>query len=66
MARHGWLTRHFWPAWFSRDNVFPSPDHLPYLQRRFEPVSLVENRAAVPYLPLARVPYYLFIGRKRQ
>ncbi|MCX7717154.1 MAG: class I SAM-dependent methyltransferase [Candidatus Sumerlaeaceae bacterium] len=66
MARHGWLTRHFWPAWFGGDNVFPSPDHLPYLLRRFEPVSLLENRAAVPYLPLARVPYYLFIGLKPQ
>jgi S-adenosylmethionine-diacylgycerolhomoserine-N-methlytransferase len=64
MARHGWLTRQFWPAWFSRDNVFPSPDHLPYLQRRFEQVKLVEQRARIPYLPLARVPYYWFIGRK--
>ena len=26
---HAAFTRWFWPAWFSCDNVFPSPDHLP-------------------------------------
>ena len=25
-----------WPTWFGLDNVFPSPDHLPYLNQRFE------------------------------
>jgi len=24
-----------------------------------------EHRAKVPYIPLTRVPYYLFVGRKR-
>lgn len=62
--RHSWWTRSFWPLWFARDNVFLSPDHLPYLQRRFEPVHCAECRAKVPYLPLARVPYYVFVGRK--
>ena len=61
---HGWLTRNFWPLWFGNDNVFPSADHLPYLQRHFRPVHLSEHRAKVPYLPLIRVPYYNFIGRK--
>src|SRR6185503_5353922 len=36
LARHSWLTRTFWPAWFSFDNVFPSPDHVPYLHRHFD------------------------------
>lgn len=64
MARHGWSTRTFWPIWFSSDNVFPNPDHLPYLQRRFEPVLLHEKKAKVPYMPLMRTPYYQFIGKK--
>jgi S-adenosylmethionine-diacylgycerolhomoserine-N-methlytransferase len=64
-VRHGRLTRSFWPAWFGCDNVFLSPDHLPYLHHGFEPVHFFEGRAAVPYLPLGRVPYYVFIGRKR-
>ncbi len=63
--RHGWLTRSFWPVWFASDNVYPSADHVPYLHRHFEPVSFDEEKAKVPYLPLARVPYYRFVGRKR-
>lgn len=63
-VRHGWATRAFWPIWFSTDNVFPSADHVPYLHRRFVPTRFVERRAAVPYLPLGRVPIYNFIGRK--
>jgi S-adenosylmethionine-diacylgycerolhomoserine-N-methlytransferase len=64
LARHPWRTRHFWPAWFATDNVFPSPDHIPYLQRRFETLWLTEQRSKVPYMPLVRTPYYQFIGRK--
>ena len=62
--RHRWLTRSFWPTWFGCDNVFLSPDHVPYLHRRFEVSHFSEHSAPVPYLPLVRVPYYLFIGRK--
>lgn len=63
--RHSWLTRSFWPIWFGRDNVNPSPDHLPYLCRKFEAIHVGENRARIPYLPGSRAPYYQFIGRKR-
>lgn len=65
LARHSWSTRTFWPTWFAMDNVFPSADHLPFLQRHFETVHCEEHRAKVPYIPLSRVPYYLFVGRKR-
>jgi S-adenosylmethionine-diacylgycerolhomoserine-N-methlytransferase len=65
MSRHGWTTRTFWPMWFANDNVFPNPDHLPYLQRHFDTVLLKEKKAKVPYLPLVRTPYYQFIGQKR-
>ncbi len=63
-TRHSWLTRHGWPAWFATDNVFLSPDHIPRLRDQFETVRLTEHRAKIPYLPLVRVPYYLFVGRK--
>jgi S-adenosylmethionine-diacylgycerolhomoserine-N-methlytransferase len=64
LAKHPWRTRHFWPTWFASDNVHPSPDHLPYLQHRFKTLHLSEHRGKVPYLPLVRAPYYLFIGQK--
>ncbi len=63
-TRHGAWRRTFWPCWFGRDNVFLSPDILPYLQSRFETVRLEERLGTVPYLPGARVPYYVFLGRK--
>jgi S-adenosylmethionine-diacylgycerolhomoserine-N-methlytransferase len=63
-VRHGWAARTFWPAWFGCDNVFLSPDHVPALHHMFEPLRFFEGRAAVPYLPLGRVPYYAFVGRK--
>jgi S-adenosylmethionine-diacylgycerolhomoserine-N-methlytransferase len=64
LARHGWFTRQFWPMWFASDNVFPSPDHVPFLHRHFEPVHFSEHRSKVPYLPFVRTPYYIFVGRK--
>ena len=63
--RHAWSTRTFWPTWFAGDNVHPSPDHLPYLERAFETVHCFEGRGKVPYLPFVRAPYYIFLGRKR-
>jgi S-adenosylmethionine-diacylgycerolhomoserine-N-methlytransferase len=62
--RHGWLTRSFWPLWLGLDNVHPSPDHVPYLFERFEPVHYFERATRMRYFPLLQVPYYLFLGRK--
>ncbi len=66
LLRHGWLTRHGWPAWFRHDGVRLSAEHVPYLQQRAETHVLLEQRAGVPYLPLVTVPYYVFVGRKRE
>ncbi|MDP1562353.1 MAG: class I SAM-dependent methyltransferase [Pirellulaceae bacterium] len=63
-AKHGWLTRHYWPTHFASDNVFPSADHLPFLERHFETVHLNESKGKIPYIPFSRMPYYQFIGRK--
>ncbi|MEM7475806.1 MAG: class I SAM-dependent methyltransferase [Planctomycetota bacterium] len=63
LAKHRWFTRTFWPTWFASDNVFPSPDHLPFLLGHFEKVWLNEARSKVPYIPFIRTPFYQFIGR---
>lgn len=62
--RHSWWTRTFWPAWFGFDGVFPSSDHLPYLERRFSTVSVHEGFSRIPYLPACHVPYYRYIGKR--
>ncbi|HQR06182.1 MAG TPA: class I SAM-dependent methyltransferase [Gemmatales bacterium] len=63
-VKHAWSTRHFWRTWFDADNVFPSPDHVSYLQHRFQTMSLDEARAKLPYMPFVRMPYYRFVGTK--
>jgi len=65
IPQHGWFTRTFWPTWFAMDNVNISRDHLPMLENRFETVALTTDLGKIPYLPLVRVPYYVWVGRKR-
>ena len=64
LKRHGWLTRNLVPTWFGNDNVHLSADHLPYLLNRFDRCLLEEQTGTVPFIPFARVPYYIFTGRK--
>lgn len=64
LRQHSAATRAFWPWWFAHCDVFPSPDHLPYLASRFEACHVDESTGAVPYLPRLRAPYYQFIGRR--
>lgn len=65
-VKHSWMKRSFWPVWFNCDNVFPSPDHLPYLQRKFETVFFEERLTRLPMFPnpFFKMPYYLFVGKK--
>ena len=64
LCKHAWSTRTGWVPWFASDNVFLSPDHIPFLQSRFETARLDERRGKIPYLPFVRAPHYLFIGIK--
>lgn len=66
VVRHGAFTRHFWPRWFAHDGVRLSPAPLAYLRALVPDHRLYERRAPVPYLPGLRVPYYIFVGRRRR
>lgn len=66
LIKHRWSSRTFWQLWFQSDNVFLSPDHIPFLQSHFETELLEQHRGKLPYLPLVRAPYYFFIGRRPQ
>ncbi|HEU4662765.1 MAG TPA: class I SAM-dependent methyltransferase [Dokdonella sp.] len=63
-VQHDAVTRAFWPFWFRHDGVRLDPAHLPALRAALPSHAVVEARAAVPYLPRVRVPYYRFVGRK--
>ncbi len=58
------LARAFWRTWFAHDGVLLNPDHLRELRSGLPRHYSIELEAPVPYLPLLRVPYYLFVGRK--
>ncbi len=62
--QHGWLRRTFWSLWFAADNVFLSSDPLAMLHRHFKVERCDERLGSVPYMPLLRAPYYLFVGQK--
>ncbi|WP_338020243.1 class I SAM-dependent methyltransferase [Rhodopirellula sp. P2] len=62
--QHGWLRRTFWSLWFAADNVSLSSDHLAMLNRQFEMERCEERLGSVPYMPLLKAPYYLFLGGK--
>jgi len=64
-AHHRRSARVFWQRWFAHDGVHLSEHHVPYLRGRVAQTHYEEHMAAVPYLLGARVPYYLFLGRKR-
>ena len=64
LVRHNAFTRRFWPRWFGHDGVRLDPAHLTLLCELLAQHQLSEHRAAVPYLPLVRVPYYVFVGQR--
>ena len=65
-ARHGWFARQFWPRWFAHDGVRLNPAHLTALADCTDTVHLDQRLAPVPWLPALRVPYYVYVGRKRR
>jgi len=58
------LGNRLWQRWFAHDGVHLSDQHLRALQSLFIDPYVRERRAAVPYLPGLRAPYYLFVGVK--
>ncbi|RYD14503.1 MAG: methyltransferase domain-containing protein [Lysobacteraceae bacterium] len=62
-VQHHALMRWFWPRWFAHDGVRLDPAHLPALRRCLPLHHVVEASSPLPWLPLARVPSYRFIGR---
>ena len=62
-VQHNAFERLFWSRWFAHDGVMLGPQRLSLLQASFGDIVLSERRHRLPYLPLLRVPYFLFRGR---
>jgi S-adenosylmethionine-diacylgycerolhomoserine-N-methlytransferase len=65
MPWHGAVARRFWPRWFRHDGVNLDSDHVELLLARTSCVNLRFSHGTVPWMPGLRVPWYLYIGRKR-
>jgi S-adenosylmethionine-diacylgycerolhomoserine-N-methlytransferase len=63
-AQHTALTRWFWTHWFRHDQVQLSARHIPALCTLTDTLHLREDAGPLPYVPLLRAPYYVFVGTK--
>ncbi|MGE3335176.1 MAG: class I SAM-dependent methyltransferase [Rhodospirillaceae bacterium] len=58
----GW-DRFFWPRWFRHDGVMLRPEVHAALLDAGATVHLQQDKARLPYLPIIRAPWFLWIGR---
>ncbi len=56
------IQRGFWRRWFGHDGVILDDAHITTLQRLLPQHHLQIDVAAIPYLPLSRIPYFRFVG----
>jgi S-adenosylmethionine-diacylgycerolhomoserine-N-methlytransferase len=57
-------SRAFWPRWFGHDGVMLREEILPSLLSLGATLRLEQRTARLPYLPLVRAPWFLWIGRR--
>jgi len=56
------LARFLWRSAFDADNVDVGPERRTYLEHRLTTVHEFNGLGPVPYVPLIRIPYYVWIG----
>lgn len=63
-AQHNVLTQRFWTHWFRHDQVHLSPQHISALCTLTDRLHLHEGSGSLPYVPLLRAPYFVYVGVK--
>ncbi|KAK9817757.1 hypothetical protein WJX72_001701 [[Myrmecia] bisecta] len=66
MRQMTWLRRFFWRATFDSDNIDIGPERRNYLDHRLSRVWEQNSEGSIPYVPVLRAPYYVWIGRVPQ
>lgn len=56
-------TRWFWPRFFAHDGVWLRPEVLPALVASGPTLAMEQAAAALPYMPIARAPWFYWIGQ---
>ncbi|MCO5585907.1 hypothetical protein L7F22_039841 [Adiantum nelumboides] len=63
--QHGFFSRWFWQAIFDLDNIDLGPARRQYLEHHLEQVFEENSCGGIPYVPLLKVPHYIWLGKKR-
>ena len=63
-AQHNVLTQKFWTHWCRHDQVHLSPQHISALCTLTDRLHLHEGSGSLPYVPLLRAPYFVYVGVK--
>lgn len=58
-----WARRFFWRAIFDVDNIDIGPERRSYLEHKLERVWEINSQGSIPYVPVLRAPWYVWIGR---
>ena len=59
-----WFSRWFWQMWFDADNVYLHPYRREYLEHTFATIKSL-NAINDFVKPVVRIPYYVWIGARR-
>lgn len=61
--QHSYICRWFWRTIFDMDNIDLGPARRQYLEHHLEQVYEENKCGGIPYVPLLKVPYYIWLGR---
>lgn len=61
--QHSYLTRWFWRAIFDLDGIDLGPERRMYIDHRLRKVTEINSRGSIPYVPVLKPPYYVWLGR---
>mmetsp|Transcript_21887 Transcript_21887/g.60757 ORF Transcript_21887/g.60757 Transcript_21887/m.60757 type:complete len:700 (-) Transcript_21887:282-2381(-) len=64
LRQMGWMKRFFWRATFDLDGIDLGPERREYLEHKMTRVYEYNSEGGIPYVPLLRAPYYIWIGQK--
>jgi betaine lipid synthase len=59
-------TRWFWRTCFDTDNIDLGPERRNYLDHVFQRVWEYNGRGSIPYVPLFKAPYFVWVGQHTQ
>lgn len=63
--QNSYICRWFWRSIFDLDNIDLGPARRQYLDHHLEQVYEENSCGSIPYVPLLKVPYYIWLGQSR-